>query len=99
MHRDQFDFGARIWSIPAAGMKLGRARHRQVPMSDPAIEELKDMLAQQGIDVSCETNKAWTSQVGPRAAAKISSRHRQHSDWNARESWGHSLSAQVDHHC
>jgi integrase len=78
MHRDQLDFGARIWSIPAAGMKLGRARH--VPMSDPAIEELKDMLSQQGIDVPCETNNAWTSQFWPRAAAKVSSRHGQHSD-------------------
>jgi hypothetical protein len=39
-------------------MKLGRAHH--VPMSDPAIEELRDMLAQQGIDVSCETINAWT---------------------------------------
>jgi hypothetical protein len=29
-------------------------------MSDPAIEELRDMLAQQGIDVSCETINAWT---------------------------------------
>lgn len=58
MHRDRPDFGRRIWSIPAAGMKLGRAHH--VPMSDPAIEELRDMLAQQGIDVSCETINAWT---------------------------------------
>jgi transposase-like protein len=57
------------------------------------------MIAQQGIDVSCETINAWTSQFGPRAAARVSFRHRQHRDLNAPESKDHALSGQVEHHC
>ncbi|MEZ6030752.1 MAG: integrase family protein [Hyphomonadaceae bacterium] len=38
MRRDQIDFAARIWSIPATGMKSGRAH--DVPLSDLAIVEI-----------------------------------------------------------
>jgi len=39
MRRDQIDLAARIWSIPASGMKSGRAH--DVPLSDRAIAELR----------------------------------------------------------
>ncbi len=46
MRRDQIDFAARLWSIPAAGMKSGRAH--DVPLSDLAIAELSAIPALSG---------------------------------------------------
>lgn len=41
MRWDQVDLERRLWSIPAFSMKSGRAH--DVPLSDPAIAELKQM--------------------------------------------------------
>ena len=45
---DQIDLDARVWNIPAASMKAGRA-HR-VPLSDAAVELLKALPTFEGVD-------------------------------------------------
>ena len=37
----------------------------------PSLRDVEEMLAHRGVDVSCETIRAWTVKFGPKIAANL----------------------------